>query len=129
MLVYFHFFSTDTPTTDIYTLSLHDALPISICIDVDDATGASFVLRCVVHDAANPGTSANRNVFVLLDDGEESVGRLRLCADHAAEGFAVAAISAAGARNAIGICVGAASSRCGNRIRMIPERLRGFGEY
>src|SRR3712207_9515970 len=27
------FFSNDTATTDIYTLSLHDALPISILID------------------------------------------------------------------------------------------------
>src|SRR5688572_32776141 len=28
-LVYFSFFFTDTATTEIYTLSLHDALPIS----------------------------------------------------------------------------------------------------
>src|SRR5439155_21506784 len=27
--IYSFFFSTDTPTTQIYTLSLHDALPIS----------------------------------------------------------------------------------------------------
>src|SRR5436190_24142139 len=26
--VFFYFFFTDTPTTEIYTLSLHDALPI-----------------------------------------------------------------------------------------------------
>src|SRR5438477_13016338 len=29
---YFFFFFTDTPTTEIYTLSLHDALPICILI-------------------------------------------------------------------------------------------------
>src|SRR5688572_31233414 len=29
--VFFFFFFNDTATTEIYTLSLHDALPISIC--------------------------------------------------------------------------------------------------
>src|SRR5438034_10784970 len=29
-LLFFFFFFNDTPTTEIYTLSLHDALPISI---------------------------------------------------------------------------------------------------
>src|SRR5688572_31187541 len=29
MLTYFHFFFNATPTTEIYPLSLHDALPIS----------------------------------------------------------------------------------------------------
>src|SRR5437868_9959521 len=29
-LYFFHFFFNDTSSTDIYTLSLHDALPISI---------------------------------------------------------------------------------------------------
>src|SRR2546430_9961206 len=30
-MTYFFFFFNDTATTEIYTLSLHDALPISIC--------------------------------------------------------------------------------------------------
>src|SRR2546429_8249696 len=30
MLTYFFFFFNDTATTEIYTLSLHDALPISV---------------------------------------------------------------------------------------------------
>src|SRR5258708_36661411 len=30
MLIYSHFFFNDTATTEIYTLSLHDALPISL---------------------------------------------------------------------------------------------------
>src|SRR5690348_17729690 len=30
-LFFVHFFFNDTPTTEIYTLSLHDALPISRC--------------------------------------------------------------------------------------------------
>src|SRR5688572_2565678 len=32
------FFFHDTATTEIYTLSLHDALPISIAIDIEVAT-------------------------------------------------------------------------------------------
>src|SRR5437762_6010537 len=32
------FFFNDTATTDIYTLSLHDALPISFGVDVDSST-------------------------------------------------------------------------------------------
>src|SRR2546422_10875118 len=32
-LITFHFFFNDTATTEIYTLSLHDALPISRFID------------------------------------------------------------------------------------------------
>src|SRR5712675_2822308 len=31
MMVFFSFFFNDTATTEIYTLSLHDALPISSC--------------------------------------------------------------------------------------------------
>src|SRR2546430_13758446 len=30
-LLFFFFFFNDTATTEIYTLSLHDALPISVC--------------------------------------------------------------------------------------------------
>src|SRR5690242_20845388 len=35
----YYFFFNDTPTTEIYTLSLHDALPISLHADAD-ACGA-----------------------------------------------------------------------------------------
>src|SRR3989442_11127669 len=33
-MLFFFFFFNDTATTEIYTLSLHDALPISFCIPV-----------------------------------------------------------------------------------------------
>src|SRR5690606_42142397 len=33
---FFSFLFNDTPTNEIYTLSLHDALPISIIIDIDE---------------------------------------------------------------------------------------------
>src|SRR5438105_14078260 len=40
LLSFYFFFFNDTPTTDIYTLSLHDALPISLIPD-GHFTGAS----------------------------------------------------------------------------------------
>src|SRR5256885_9816008 len=41
---YFFFFFNDTATTEIYTLSLHDALPISLLLFEENA----FNLRAVV---------------------------------------------------------------------------------
>src|SRR5438132_9715073 len=60
LLAFLLFFFTDTPTTDIYTLSLHDALPISL-------DGA---VRRQQHD---------RDVGVVLPDllQELEAGRLR----------------------------------------------------
>ena len=40
-LVLFFFFN-DTATTEIYTLSLHDALPILVVANADIATGMPF---------------------------------------------------------------------------------------
>src|SRR4029078_13740597 len=50
----FMFFFNDTATTEIYTLSLHDALPICLCLDTTDQEGmggfVSFgVLRSEEH--------------------------------------------------------------------------------
>src|SRR2546430_6225850 len=55
-LVFFFFFFNDTATTEIYTLSLHDALPISI-----DRS------RHLVHRVAHPdlGLELGRLVVVL----------------------------------------------------------------
>src|SRR5256885_10433290 len=39
----FFLFFNDTATTEIYTLSLHDALPISSCVTCDAARGVSSV--------------------------------------------------------------------------------------
>src|SRR5256885_15030163 len=44
LLSFFFFFFNDTATTEIYTLSLHDALPISVGLELDvrlDGTGAT----------------------------------------------------------------------------------------
>src|SRR5215204_7672880 len=44
------FFFNDTATTEIYTLSLHDALPIS-------RTGTPALMRPIMHDPGRPGRS------------------------------------------------------------------------
>src|SRR5256885_10126351 len=41
----FFFFFNDTATTEIYTLSLHDALPISVTRGSDCASVCSLILR------------------------------------------------------------------------------------
>src|SRR5271168_5463226 len=43
LLVHFYFFFNDTATTEIYTLSLHDALPISTIIAGDKPIGTLMV--------------------------------------------------------------------------------------
>src|SRR3712207_7591945 len=47
MIFYFFFFFNDTATTEIYTLSLHDALPISVGDHpLGNAEKAAMVERC-----------------------------------------------------------------------------------
>src|SRR6266540_4994531 len=41
---FFFFFFNDTATTEIYTLSLHDALPICVAADVSDVEDRERVL-------------------------------------------------------------------------------------
>src|SRR3989454_4100125 len=47
-MMFFFFFFNDTATTEIYTLSLHDALPISVRVGCED--GPSGRLRLTVAD-------------------------------------------------------------------------------
>src|SRR5258705_7070851 len=55
---FFFFFFNDTATTEIYTLSLHDALPISgvgllhevPVLGIEDVLRAEFLVHPVVHD-------------------------------------------------------------------------------
>src|SRR5258708_23112921 len=44
----FFFFFNDTATTEIYTLSLHDALPISMVCPANGATNTAFVVLSVL---------------------------------------------------------------------------------
>src|SRR5476651_2572713 len=46
---FFFFFFNDTATTEIYTLSLHDALPI--CLRNNDGVGSTFWIDLPVADA------------------------------------------------------------------------------
>src|SRR5256885_4045992 len=50
--IFFFFFFNDTATTEIYTLSLHDALPI--------CTGARTSARCPARSCRGCGTRARR---------------------------------------------------------------------
>src|SRR5690606_41501406 len=54
------FFSNDTATTDIYTLSLHDALPISLTDEQLDTPyrEGGWTVRQVVHHCADSHTNA-----------------------------------------------------------------------
>src|SRR2546429_8322688 len=45
LILLFFFFFNDTATTEIYTLSLHDALPISLCRELP-AQGGQEILGC-----------------------------------------------------------------------------------
>src|SRR5437870_13284002 len=64
-LLYLFFFFNDTPTTEIYTLSLHDALPISNglpkgIIQVDVAIAASRPSRLYASVATNERSEERR---------------------------------------------------------------------
>ena len=58
-MCFFFFFFNDTATTEIYTLSLHDALPIYTTIVRDQTTAYSYqkvvtVPTITLHPVANP---------------------------------------------------------------------------
>src|SRR2546429_9338809 len=63
---FFFFFFNDTATTEIYTLSLHDALPISSSLIVPLATCCmiSIEVNCLVMEPRRNFTSG---VFGMLD--------------------------------------------------------------
>src|SRR2546425_4702954 len=46
LFIFFFFFFNDTATTEIYTLSLHDALPISKAIGSSDSSFFAFEIFC-----------------------------------------------------------------------------------
>src|SRR5256884_5031333 len=81
-LLFFFFFFNDTATTEIYTLSLHDALPISV-VEKDDVAG----LLAAEH------TPAAQHLFenVAVADGRASQDRksTRLNSSHGYISYAV----------------------------------------
>src|SRR2546423_4523326 len=56
--VFFFFFFNDTATTEIYTLSLHDALPISLILGAGDI--AELAAACLVSEGVRVTLVANR---------------------------------------------------------------------
>src|SRR3989454_391915 len=68
--LYFFFFFNDTATTEIYTLSLHDALPISIRLRAERAGEAGRDQRTRGHRPRPPGHRFRR-VTVPRDGGDE----------------------------------------------------------
>src|SRR5258707_1126704 len=64
------FFFNDTATTEIYTLSLHDALPISTIEALDDGENHSDVFTVTVSDGDGPAVTQTYTVNVSgADDG------------------------------------------------------------
>src|SRR5688572_30968647 len=62
----FVFFFNDPPTTEIYTLSLHDALPISAQVDVLEIVGAGLSIN------SGPGIAALGGIAVLRSEEHTS---------------------------------------------------------
>src|SRR2546430_14574551 len=74
LLFLFFFFFNDTATTEIYTLSLHDALPISLgrlLVRARAGFGARVVVACSLPDNG-PGLRSRRIVSreLTLDRGD-----------------------------------------------------------
>src|SRR2546430_12428143 len=75
MWLFIFFFFNDTATTEIYTLSLHDALPISIP-DYSGAWMSSLkVLRC--SDTRQGHGPMRRRDFIALIRSEEHTSELQ----------------------------------------------------
>src|SRR5256885_5903493 len=67
--IFFFFFFNDTATTEIYTLSLHDALPIS--------TVAAELLAAVLEEITVPATALVRWVPLTVPRSEEHTSELQ----------------------------------------------------
>src|SRR5256885_15251545 len=66
-LIFFFFFFNDTATTEIYTLSLHDALPISW-------TGTTVMVR---HAPDGTVTATSRGLLAVAARSEEHTSELQ----------------------------------------------------
>src|SRR3712207_7605280 len=97
MCIFFIFFFNDTATTEIYTLSLHDALPILVGLPAaEDLVAAGPVLGGeVVEDAR--AVAVALEVILLLDEpdllgpvvGQRDRKSTRLNSSHANISYAV----------------------------------------
>src|SRR5438034_5586627 len=67
-IVFFFFFFNDTATTEIYTLSLHDALPIlEVGLEREDTEHQVEPARHFFYSAAVPGPNLRADIVDNLD--------------------------------------------------------------
>src|SRR3712207_8604799 len=71
------FFFNDTATTEIYTLSLHDALPIFDADFVRDEAGAPYLVWKADGNDARPMRPTSIYAQRLSDDGTKLLGKRR----------------------------------------------------
>src|SRR5436189_1656786 len=72
-MCHFFFFFNDTATTEIYTLSLHDALPISNEIIVKSFSAETQPIRIASENCDQKGPSSWPSCRLALTDAESSV--------------------------------------------------------
>src|SRR5437870_13637921 len=63
------FFFNNTPTTEIYTLSLHDALPISLGVHVLEVTTLLLIAYLVFRPLATPRARSEEHTSELQSRG------------------------------------------------------------
>src|SRR6266496_5317932 len=68
--LFFFFFFNDTPTTEIYTLSLHDALPIPDPVDLAIITVPAEIALAAVEECGRKGVPG----LVVITAGFREVG-------------------------------------------------------
>src|SRR3989475_13281977 len=84
-LLAFFFFFNDTATTEIYTLSLHDALPISICDIAPALRATAWAEDGVIEGAEWKDPGAPRVLAVQWQDRKST----RLNSSHSQISYAV----------------------------------------
>src|SRR5256885_7205087 len=78
LLCFFFFFFNDTATTEIYTLSLHDALPISLATAPNGAsTPGTSGRRCRTAPAGRPSWPRNSWGRMIFSRSEEHTSELQ----------------------------------------------------
>src|SRR3712207_7285523 len=88
-VLYYFFFFNDTATTEIYTLSLHDALPISCYAGSGRAERMHTGYRPGIHRKTNTGTVEWVRTFVVSLPKRTDRKSTRLNSSHANISYAV----------------------------------------
>src|SRR5439155_22143965 len=86
MIIFFFF--NDTVTIEIYTLSLHDALPILFLLAADDGEDDFRILRCHSHSSPH-GNGQESSVCTSGVRNTEDRKSTRLNSSHVAISYAV----------------------------------------